>query len=55
MSPLAPQRLDASAADFDRQLRELISWEQVSDSQVEARVRDIIAAVRRDGDAALWR
>lgn len=53
MSPLAPQRLDASAADFDRQLRELISWEQVSDSQVEARVRDIIAAVRRDGDAAL--
>ncbi|TFH67176.1 histidinol dehydrogenase [Gammaproteobacteria bacterium LSUCC0057] len=53
MSPLSPQRLDASAADFDRQLRELISWEQVSDSQVEARVRDIIAAVRRDGDAAL--
>jgi len=53
MAELTPRRLSASAADFDRQLAELISWEQVSDQQVELRVRDIIAAVRSDGDAAL--
>ncbi|MDC0404404.1 histidinol dehydrogenase, partial [Porticoccaceae bacterium] len=53
MAKLTPRRLSASAADFDRQLSDLISWEQVSDQQVEGRVRDIIAAVRSDGDAAL--
>lgn len=53
MAKLTPRRLSASAADFEQQLSDLISWEQVSDQQVEGRVRDIIAAVRSDGDAAL--
>ena len=53
MALLSPLRLNAGSTDFDSQLRELISWEEVSNAQVEERVRDIIGAVRRDGDAAL--
>jgi histidinol dehydrogenase len=53
MAELTPRRLSAGDRHFDSQLAELISWEQVSDPQVESQVRDIIDTVRRDGDAAL--
>ena len=47
------RRLNSSDTDFYSQLDSLLAWEQVSDSQVEQTVRDIIAAVRSRGDAAL--
>jgi len=47
------QRLDASAADFDRRLAALLAWESVSDTAVASVVAEIIAAVRARGDAAL--
>jgi histidinol dehydrogenase len=48
-------RLDASAADFNQQLDQLLAWEAVSDSQVNAVVTDILNAVRSEGDHALLR
>ncbi|MET1079189.1 MAG: histidinol dehydrogenase [Pseudomonas sp.] len=47
------RRLDATAADFDHQLAQLLSWESVSDQTVNQRVLEIIADVRVRGDAAL--
>ncbi|AKX52590.1 histidinol dehydrogenase [Thiopseudomonas alkaliphila] len=47
------RRLNASDADFSKQLEQLLSWESVSDDSVNQRVLDIIAAVRQQGDAAL--
>ena len=47
------RRLDASAADFDRRLDELLAWESVSDAGVQEAVREILHAVRTRGDAAL--
>ncbi len=46
-------RLDSSDADFHARLDVLLGWEQVSDQQVEQTVRNVIAAVRTRGDAAL--
>lgn len=39
--------------DFDRQLQALLAWEAVSDETVAATVAEIIAAIRKRGDAAL--
>lgn len=47
------RRLNAQDADFNSQLNELLSWESVSDADVNQRVLDIIANVRSRGDAAL--
>ena len=48
------QRLDTSAADFWARLDALVAWDSVSDdAAVEGRVRDILADVRRRGDAAV--
>lgn len=47
------RRLNATAPDFDAQLQELLSWEAVSDLQVQERVTQIIARIRHEGDAAL--
>ncbi len=46
-------RLQASAADFDRQLTALLAWESVSDGQVNQVVDEVLGRVRREGDAAL--
>lgn len=46
-------RLDASNADFDQRLDQRLAWHSVSDAEVETAVRDIIAAVRERGDAAV--
>jgi histidinol dehydrogenase len=47
------QRLNSADSDFYARLDGLLAWEQVSDAQVEQTVRDIIADVRRRGDAAV--
>ncbi|MCE8014624.1 histidinol dehydrogenase [Halomonas sp. MCCC 1A17488] len=46
-------RLSTEAADFESRLEALLAWEGVSDAEVQARVAEIIAAVRERGDAAL--
>ena len=52
---LVPKRLATTDADFSAQLTALTAWESVSDRAHEARVAEIIASVRADGDAALIR
>ncbi len=47
------RRLNAQDEDFNTQLDQLLSWESVSDADINLRVLDIIANVRSRGDAAL--
>ncbi|HHH44984.1 MAG TPA: histidinol dehydrogenase [Gammaproteobacteria bacterium] len=53
MNSVGLQRLDSSDRDFHVQLDRLLAWEESADQQVEATVRDIIAALRSRGDGAL--
>ena len=46
-------RLDTTAADFEQHLRQLLHWDMSADDGVEASVRDILAQVRNEGDAAV--
>ncbi|MFP4682232.1 MAG: histidinol dehydrogenase [Ectothiorhodospira sp.] len=46
-------RLDTSEADFRERLDRLLAWEGVSDEAVTRTVSEILADVRRRGDAAL--
>jgi len=46
-------RLDSSHADFWKRLDQLLAWEGVSDEQVNATVKEILAEVRGRGDAAV--
>ncbi len=47
------RRLTYTEANFNEQLEELLSWDQVSDHHVVATVEEILAAVRKHGDAAV--
>lgn len=47
------RRLSTRDADFEGQLDALVAWEEARDETVERTVADIIADVRRRGDAAL--
>ncbi len=47
------RRLNAQDTEFNTQLDQLLSWESVSDAEINQRVLDIIANVRSRGDAAL--
>ena len=47
------QRLNTADADFWPRLETLTAWEGVADETVTAVVRDILARVRTEGDAAL--
>ncbi len=47
------RRLHAQDTEFNTQLDQLLSWESVSDAEINLRVLDIIANVRSRGDAAL--
>jgi histidinol dehydrogenase len=49
----AINRLSTRDPDFRERLDALLAWESVSDDAVFNTVRDILAAVRRDGDAAV--
>ncbi len=53
MSDLAVKRLDYSDTNFWDEMKELLSWESVSDEAVDKTVRDILADVRKRGDAAV--
>ncbi|MCE8019711.1 histidinol dehydrogenase [Halomonas sp. MCCC 1A11036] len=46
-------RLSTEAADFETRLDALLAWEGVSDTNVQARVEEIISAVKERGDEAL--
>lgn len=46
-------RLDTRQADFDNRLETLLAWESVSDDNVQVVVANIVADVRKRGDAAL--
>ena len=46
-------RLNSIQPNFSQQLDQLLAWEAVSDDQLNTVVKDIIQAIRRDGDAAL--
>ncbi len=46
-------RLDSRDTDFTARLDRLLSWEGVSDDEVQHRVTDILARVKQEGDAAL--
>lgn len=50
-----PRRLNASAESFADELSQLLAWESVSDESVNTTVTNIIADVRREGDAAVVR
>ncbi len=49
------QQLDSRSADFEQQLQALVSRVADTEKDVEATVREIIAGVRAEGDAALLR
>ncbi|MGZ4998430.1 MAG: histidinol dehydrogenase, partial [Methylobacter sp.] len=46
-------RLDASSADFDRQLKDLLAFDETDDLEIHQRVLAIIANVRKNGDKAV--
>jgi histidinol dehydrogenase len=48
-----PLRLDARAPDFDAALTALLHWDTSEDATVARTVREILARVRTEGDAAL--
>lgn len=48
-----PLRLDARAPDFDAALTALLHWDTSEDATVARTVREILARVRGEGDAAL--
>jgi histidinol dehydrogenase len=47
------QRLDTTHADFDARLAQLKNWDDAADRSIETAVREIINAVRMQGDAAV--
>lgn len=53
MSSLVMRRMRTGTDGFDTELEALLSWDSVSDSEILNSVTDIIATVRREGDAAL--
>lgn len=53
MSRVPVALLDSRAADFAARLDALLDWEAVADPDLEHRVAEILADVRRRGDAAL--
>jgi histidinol dehydrogenase len=48
-----PARLDAAAPDFEARLDALLRWDVDEDAEVATIVREILARVRREGDAAV--
>lgn len=50
---LKPVRLSYNDDEFSEQLHHLMAWDNVSDNDVQATVKSIIADVRHRGDAAL--
>ncbi len=53
MTTLTMTRLDSSAAQFNRKLESLLSWDAATDLDIHQRVLEIIANIRKHGDQAL--
>jgi histidinol dehydrogenase len=53
METLNIRQLNTTQRDFWQQLEILLAWEGVSDDKVVTVVKDVIARIRKDGDAAL--
>ncbi|MDD5319759.1 MAG: histidinol dehydrogenase [Methylococcales bacterium] len=53
MSALKITKLDASSADFNRQLLRLLALDEADDRDIHRQVLDIIADVRKNGDKAV--
>ncbi|MFZ5474005.1 MAG: histidinol dehydrogenase, partial [Pseudomonadota bacterium] len=53
MSSVAITRLDASTADFQKRLADLLSFSADTDAAIHQAVAEILDAVRRRGDAAV--
>ena len=55
MSSIDIARLDTGSPDFDQRLHQKIAWEDSIDPKVQGTVREILDAVRTEGDAAVLR
>ena len=53
MSQLNIKKLNTTSPDFKQQLQALLAWDEADDLDVQHRVLDIIADVRKRGDAAV--
>ncbi|WP_445365070.1 histidinol dehydrogenase [Microbulbifer sp. ANSA001] len=53
MTKKSIRRLNATADNFDTELKQLLSWETVASQSVEATVAEILQQVRNCGDAAV--
>ncbi len=53
MSDVNIQKLNASDANFNEQLKNLLAWDETDDLAIHQRVLEIIANVRKNGDAAV--
>jgi histidinol dehydrogenase len=53
MDDFSMTRLDSSEPDFSRRLDAVLAWDETSDAEIQARVAEIIARVRKEGDGAL--
>ncbi|MCV6637154.1 histidinol dehydrogenase [Candidatus Albibeggiatoa sp. nov. NOAA] len=50
---LTPKRLNTSLENFETELQQLLDWQSVSDEGVVSTVKEILNAVRTEGDSAL--
>ncbi len=53
MSYLHITKLDASSADFNQELQNLLAWDETDDLDIQQRVLTIISEVRKNGDKAV--
>ena len=53
MSYLSMNKLDATSVDFAAQLQKLLAWDAADDLDIQVRVLNIIADVRKNGDQAV--
>ena len=53
MAYLSMNKLDATSANFAGQLQKLLAWDATDDLDIQARVLNIIADVRKNGDQAV--
>lgn len=53
MTVLNITKLDAASTDFQQQLKSLLAWNESDDLEIQHRVLDIIADVRKRGDTAV--
>lgn len=53
MTALNITQLDSTKPEFNKQLKDLLAWDETDDLEIHQRVLDIIANVRKNGDKAV--